>query len=324
MDMLNSAKIAGALILFSALAATQEADAFCRTTTCEVCVPPKGGCVTDGLPLYWASSCVGYNLQQDASIQVPLPVATGVVDRAFASWANVACPGTNAPPSVTLVNGEPVACSNVEFNSPNVAENPRVGGNANIIVFRDQTWSSRRASDPNSELALTTVTFSTKTGEILDADIEINALATLSVTDPVGDGYDLESIIAHEAGHVLGIAHSPVECSGADCPTMTANYVRGATYLRSLEADDVSAICTVYPVGRAITSTSCASKYGFSGECGTPKPPDSPSKGCAIASHSAGSSQPWADWALLGVVASTLLAIQRRTLRTRGARKRVP
>ena len=57
-------------------------------------------------------------------------------------------------------------------------------------------------------MALTTVTFNPKTGEIYDADMELNS-ADNPIT--VGDQeivFDLHSIVQHESGHTLGLAHS--------------------------------------------------------------------------------------------------------------------
>ena len=66
--------------------------------------------------------------------------------------------------------------------------------------------------------------------------MEINSGATvpLSLGDPVPpDGYDFQSIITHECGHFLGMAHS-----GDDRATMFAHYTAGTTYMRTLTDDD--------------------------------------------------------------------------------------
>jgi hypothetical protein len=95
----------------------------------------------------------------------------------------------------------------------------------------------------NNTLALTTVTFNPDTGEIYDADMEINTYQQrVTVTDPVpSDGYDFASIVTHETGHFLGLAHS-----GDLHATMFAHYQPGSTAMRNLTADDVAGICTVY------------------------------------------------------------------------------
>ena len=64
--------------------------------------------------------------------------------------------------------------------------------------------------------------------------------------------YDLPSILTHEVGHFLGMAHSTEPCTvgGDDCPTMNPFYTTGSDAYRSLEADDVAGICAVYPPSR--------------------------------------------------------------------------
>ena len=147
------------------------------------------------------------------------------------------------------------------------------------IVFRDDKWPH---SDSSNTLALTTVTFNPQTGEIYDADMEVNTYdQRVTLVDPVPpDGYDFASIMTHETGHFLGLAHS-----GDNRATMYANYTPGATAMRNLTADDVAGICEIYrPDGtRAVLDSKVTPgpqcdptpRRGFTGECEEP-----PKKGC--------------------------------------------
>jgi hypothetical protein len=310
----------GSLSLLGAGMASTSASAFCRTTACEGCVQPIGACVTQGQPVYWAADCVSYDVQQAASKQVPLAVANEAVDRAFYHWTHVVCPETNSAPSISTLNRGPVVCDRVEYNDPNARIKPdggpnqqRVGGNANIIMFRDSTWTETKPSDPTTAIALTTVTFVVATGELLDADIEINATLPLSSSDTTPpDRYDLESVLTHEVGHFLGLAHSDRACEGSDCPTMTASYARGLMTYRTLETDDVNGICSVYPTGRGAAQTACSPVLGFASECGIPKSADS---GCALAR--AGSDR--VCFGLSGTCCSTVAVLCLRRRRRRAA-----
>src|SRR5262249_12428180 len=76
-----------------------------------------------------------------------------------------------------------------------------------------------------------------------DADMEINtADHDFSAGDPVDpEKFDLLSVVTHEAGHFLGLAHS----SNSNA-TMYAREPPGQTSMRKLTQDDIDAICEVY------------------------------------------------------------------------------
>lgn len=89
-------------------------------------------------------------------------------------------------------------------------------------------------------LALTTTTFLVGTGEIVDTDMEVNDDLPWAV-DGTATSYDLESILTHEAGHFLGLDHSP---NATD--VMFRSFVPGER--RSvLSQTDISDVRTVYP-----------------------------------------------------------------------------
>jgi len=230
---------AGALgVGLAALTATAtvpaRAWAYCRTASCDDgavgarCVPEQAS--DCGVPLAWPSSCVGYSLQRDGSAQIALDEMRPVAERAFRAWSRVDC-GAGSP-SILAAPLADVACARAEY----VEDGP----NANVVVFRDAAWPY----PASAALALTTVTYVLDSGAIRDADLEINtADATLTTSDTSVE-VDLESILTHEAGHVLGLAHSSAE--GA---TMVTDYPPQSLVLRTLEEDDAAAICAAYPPG---------------------------------------------------------------------------
>jgi Matrixin len=290
---------------------TAPSHAYCRTTTCDTCVAPvnSGECVIDGAALYWPVNCVTYDVQQDASKFADLATATEITDLAFASWKNVVCPG-NVSPSFELANLGPVACSKHEYND----QQQTFGGNANIIVFRDDSWT---ATDDPHTLALTTVTYNKNTGEIYDSDIEVNSHIQIgsigggiSTETPVpGNSFDLQSILTHEAGHFLGLAHSNVDCrtTATSCPSMDANYRTGSDDFRTLEQDDINGICAIYPEGRPAMDNECAPRHGFASDCGTPG-----HKGCCSTAPGAASSRGGAGLFAAGLGLAVFAARGRR------------
>jgi hypothetical protein len=115
-------------------------------------------------------------------------------------------------------------------------------GNSSVWLFRDDAWPY-----PNSShtLALSTLTLDLDHGRILDVDVEINAADYLMTTTDDNVGVDFKSIVTHEAGHFLGLDHSPVGTA-----TMFQHYEGGDTSLRELDDDDVAGICAIYPPKR--------------------------------------------------------------------------
>ncbi len=234
----SRARLALGLGAAALVAAPREASAFCRTTTVPVVAdfqPSPTKCWDQGNPLFWRNSCVGYSVQRSASRQVAFEDAANGISRAFTKWTGASCPteGTGrSRVSIDVRDLGPVDCGEVNYNQN--------GANQNVIVFRDDKWPH---NDSNNTLALTTVTFNPETGEIYDADMEVNTHdQRVTLLDPVPpDGYDFASIVTHETGHFLGLAHS-----GDNRATMFANYTPGATAMRNLTADDVAGVCSVY------------------------------------------------------------------------------
>ena len=131
--------------------------------------------------------------------------------------------------------------------------------NENVVMFRNQTEGDPvdRWVHTLGALAITTVTFDTRSGRLLDADIEINDLAfDFSTCDPADEGcavaFDLENTLTHELGHVLGLDHPPNDAPGAFEATMFASASRGDTEKRSLASDDIDGLCVLYPSGAPV------------------------------------------------------------------------
>lgn len=235
--------------------ASRSARAFCRSKTCgkDCTTDPVTMCPSEGEPIAWAGSCLSYSVQRDGLPAVTHDDLRSASDAAFRAWQEASCPSSNAPPSISVRDLFGVTtCGRVEYNARQA--------NANIIVIRD-TWDA-----PNNVLAITTVSFGPKTGEIFDADMEINGLLPLSTGPLEPNKYDLQSIITHEAGHFLGLAHSTKNCP--DGATMCPKADPGTDDFRTLDDDDVAGICTIYPPDRNAPACDPRPFKGFSPECG--------------------------------------------------------
>lgn len=282
------AALAALAALTATLASAGDASAWCRANTNKGAVtPPAGACDDAGKPVQWASRCVSYDVQRDASSQVDLATARAVTQAAFDAWSSADCPadpvaclpgGGKGPPSIQAVDLGPVTCACAEYN--------QIGGNANVVIFRDNGWfdcDGKPKTDSDINLALTTVTYNTVTGEIYDADIEINSnpeANELSTTSPPTRVVnDLQSILAHEAGHFLGLAHTQLINGEA---TMFPGYKPGKVTMRDPDLDDVCGICAAYPPDR-VAACEPAPRRGLVDVCGggvTQVDPPAATEGC--------------------------------------------
>jgi hypothetical protein len=251
------------------------ASAYCRTTTCDPVTEEGGcgrtddGCFAKGDPLFWPDLCVTFGVHADGSPlrNISYDKAEAAARAAFQSWISADC-GGGSHPSIGVVPRGRVYCDQLEFNHDG-SESPNAQGpNANIIVFRDDGWPY---NDIQRTIALTTITFATKTGEILDADIEVNSTGIALSTSDTAVTSDLQSILTHEVGHFLGLAHS-LEPNAS----MNRNYDRGDLSFRTLSEDDRAGICSIYPGGDEDVEdcTGEEPRYGFSRYCGTPDQAD--------------------------------------------------
>lgn len=280
-----------ALALFAVLLAAPRALAYCRATTCEPggveCDPPTPeDC---GEPLRWERTCVGLSMQEDGSKRIPFDEARAALKAAMKTWETADC-GDGTTPGLRLRDLGPVACDEVEYNGS--------AGNANIVMFRDSRWP--HPNGPHN-IALTTVTYDTKSGAVYDADIEINtAQYDLTTTDVTSD-YDLQSIFTHEIGHLLGFAHSQ-----DDDATMFSVYTAGTTAFRTLSDDDRAAMCKVYPPKNLPKSCNPIPRHGFSPECRA----NQTEGDCAVRAAPLGTSR--GALAALGALSLALLARRSR------------
>jgi hypothetical protein len=289
------------------------ANAYCRTTTDDTFVPTAAQpCATSGHPLYWNTSCIGYSIQSDASKQVTFAQAEATEALAGAAWQGVTCPSdtkactgtTGQHPDVSFVELAPASCNCVEYNTG--------GANANIIMFRDAGWFDCKGNaKPEGDviIALTTVTYDQDTGEIYDADMELNSANDKFTVGDASIQYDLQSVMTHESGHMLGLAHTQPTHTDA---TMYAQYALGETNKRHPTADDACGVCDIYPPGAGLACNSTP-RHGFSALCDAPATASSKS-GCSCAVPGAGVAARGLGWV---VACAMALGVARHRQRRR-------
>ena len=221
-----------------------------------------------GNPLYWESGCIFLTVDSDGTKEIP-------GDRRVPGRRHVHRDVERRHRELLVLEGRSTtARKSVEVNGKDYT---------NVLKFRDASWCRPATKDApakcysDSSAGITTATFvddgGMRDGAIVDADIEINGVnfsisvdgVTLGV---VGCNAELANTLTHELGHLHGLEHTclasgdpprvdgngnPVpECQSTTDPTITEATMYpfqdcGETKKETLEADDIAAICTIYP-----------------------------------------------------------------------------
>lgn len=247
---------AALLVVCAASSAVGQDQPFRRTQ-----VPKPEGepmvCVT------WGKRQVTFVLDSGGSVRTPGDSEFAAVEAAVASWQSLS-----------------TTCSDFTFTQQPRAVSTKVGKGTdtqNTMVFREKAC---RDVAPDSDLCfadgtcgnvyncwdhsdftigLTTTTFSTRTGVIYDADIELNAsehedgsyfLFTAVSSPPCDIGKettacvatDIQNTVTHEFGHFVGFDH--VLNVGS---TMEPTAPIGETQKRILDLGTSEGFCTTYP-----------------------------------------------------------------------------
>ncbi len=271
------------------------ASAYCRMTTSRD-PAPLGGCQLEGVPLGWNRSCIVYAVDERGSRDLDIDVLRNIVGSSFSTWEEVLCDGTRTDFQIRETT-QLARCRDAQYRT--------CLGNVNIVAFVDD-WPERNL-DPTA-FAVTTVWHSRSTGEIFDADIQVNERlgpygvcpsAGCPATDGDDGTVDLQNVLTHEIGHFFGIAHSPMINT-----TMYARSPRGETSKRILRTDDVNAICEIYPPGSATGECDFTPRGGLDLDCEDDEGQNE-CKGCAASGP--------VDRGSLALIVLALLVVRRRS-----------
>lgn len=225
-------RVSAVAVVVAVLGAPALARAYCQQTTHD-----DDTCKADpGVPLVWEGNCVPYSVYQAGSDDLPLSTVLEVVRVSFEAWEDAAFPGQERCSYLTFSPTELATCDQIGYRQE--------GGNMNLVYFREAGWTAIRNHAP-AAMGLTTVLFDPGSGEILSSDMELNGENFHFSADPDNVDADLQNTVTHEAGHVLGLAHTPDTEA-----TMYGTSTNGETKKSTLEEDDIRAVCDMYPIAQ--------------------------------------------------------------------------
>jgi MYXO-CTERM domain-containing protein len=244
-------------IALACLTAAPRAQAYVRYTS-------------DGVSFSWPQSCVAITAYPAEFVEMmPLEESENAATQAAAAWSSATNTCTYLTLSVAYSNG---------------AAPRAVNDHRNSLIFRVKSWCELQADGSCADdatnydvsaLAVTSVVAAKQTGEIRDADIEVNAAdhhwTDVALHPDMAAGYqDLQNALTHEMGHLIGLDHScyqpasgvvhPLDDTGNPAPdcnqapaeirdsSMFPSATPGDLEKRDLSSDDQKAVCDIYPV----------------------------------------------------------------------------
>ena len=197
---------------------------------------------SQGAGLHWTTNCVAVYVNDAGSDDVSDNSELDAVQNSINTWREVECSSFDI---------QYAGKTNMDVTGY-YGEDPTM----NLVTFREK-WPH-----PDRPVAYTAVTYDPKTGEIRDADIELNGEDFRFTTNPAKEPWkiDVENTVTHELGHVLGLDHTDDD---GESSTMYGQADPGESKKRTLEPDDIEGLCTIYPAGEGVSCPVLTPKYVY-------------------------------------------------------------
>lgn len=187
-------------------------------------------CAHHGTPLVWRNAPVTFSVNSDES-GLSFDDVRSAVQSAFSTWQSA-------------------SDGHITFSFGGQSHDGSDGNDGRNTVHFVHLGSSARDT-----FAQSTLTYDSRSGEIFDVDIELNADEPFAIlpsgeVNPFDPEVDVQAVTTHEVGHLAGLAH---ENRFGPNVVMYFSDTSGNTTHRRLTADDRSGIQAIYPLTVGLT-----------------------------------------------------------------------
>ncbi|MGE0712382.1 MAG: carboxypeptidase regulatory-like domain-containing protein [Planctomycetota bacterium] len=194
-----------------------------------------------GAPLRWHESTITVTLSTELDPAIADGSDEAAARAALATWEQASEGGLRL-----VTDDAPAARARSDWQSDDLH-----------LVWWDPADQSGLFPAGSGLIAMTPVDFDPRTGRILDADVIVDGRQRFS-TRGATDAYDLQAVLTHELGHLLGLDHSPL---GGQ--TMSPVPLRGGDGGQaSLAPDELAALRALYPGASATGALSGVVRRG--------------------------------------------------------------
>jgi len=171
--------------------------------------------VLGGKTLHWNNPDIDWQLNPESFSGMDAQGVSDAADRAFSTWNQV------NKSAINFVRGEDT--SEADYSR------------STHIVYLDSDNSSGFFPNGSGTVAITPIIYGTSDGRIIDVDIIFNGKDFDFALHANGSKFDLQDVMTHDIGHMIGLDHSPHHGS-----SMWPYVSPGQWLHRSLSQDDIS------------------------------------------------------------------------------------